>query len=185
MKNQILPWILLLVAVVALTAIVIKKPRTITETVTVETVNTVVVVDTVKVVIEKDKVIAIIDTVYVDDHEYTVARYRDTVDTLNVTVDLDIEYWEQERYFNVKTDIRSEQETVYITKTITNTVTKEKPYPRLSFIIGMSPAFNNEEIGTNIHSIALDAGVNLFGKYDISAFGSTAGVFGIRAGIRF
>lgn len=181
MTKHTLPWILLLIAVMVISLQCQREPKTITNTVT--EIDTLVVVDTVRTTIYRDRVITVIDTIIVDGHEYTVARYKETIDTLNVRVALDIEYWEQERYFNVRSDVSAETSTVYITETIANTI--EKPYPLMSAIAGISPAFSFSEDKVNVHSFMLDAGVRLAGKYDISAFGSTDGTYGIRAGIKF
>lgn len=181
MTKEALPWILLLIAVVVIFIQYQHKPDPLVNTVT--EVDTLIVVDTVRVPIYRDRVITVIDTVEVDGHEYSVARYQDTIDTLDVTVDLDIEYWEQERYFNVRADVSTEHNTVYVTNTVTNTI--EKPYPLISAIAGLSPVFDIEEGALQAHSFMLDAGVRLAGKYDLSIFGATNGVYGIRAGIRF
>jgi hypothetical protein len=181
MDKSYLPWILLIIAILVIFAQCQKRPDTVIETEVI--VDTLTVVDTVTVTIAREKVITLIDTVYVDGHEYTVAKHSETIDTLNVTVDLDIEYWEQDRYFNVRTRIDAESSTVYITET--NNVITEKPYPMLSAIAGMAPAFHTKDGKMVVSSVMLDAGVRFAGKYDLSAFGTTAGTYGLRAGIRF
>lgn len=183
MATKILPWtfvtIAILIAIIAILAS--RKPPEIIHTETV--IDTLVVTNTVHTQTNRDKVITKYDTLYVDNHQYTVAEYQETIDTTNVKVELNVKYWEQLRKFDVQTDITAEIPTVYITKTITNTV--EKPYPTFAMTAGLSPMFMKKEGDIALQNIGLAAGVRIKGKYDIELAGTTDETFGLGFRVRF
>ena len=176
-----IPWILLCIAIAAIAIMANRTPEVITEHSV--RVDTLTVIDTLRVPVYRNKVITKIDTVYIDEHLYTVGRYTERIDTTNVIIDLDISYWEQLRKFDVKADVTTSIPTTYITETITNVI--QKPYPMFAFIAGISPMFSQEKGRFGLNSVSADAGVRLNGKYDIGLVANTNAAYGLGFRVKF
>lgn len=160
-----------------------RQPEPIITTVT--EIDTLHVTHRIRTQIEREKVVTEYDTVYVDTRPYVVARYRDRIDTTKVSVDLDIKYYEYEKMFDVKAGIEADIDTVYITKTITNTeIATIKPRP-IAVIAGVSPMFISNDGKTEVHNFGIEAGLRFGDKYDITLRGNTDEAFGLGFAIRF
>ncbi|MDP3013897.1 MAG: hypothetical protein Q8M92_06620 [Candidatus Subteraquimicrobiales bacterium] len=184
--NKSTPWLLLVIAILVIALVVLayhKNPEPVVNTIT--EIDTLVVSNTVRTQLNREQVITVYDTVYVNNEPYTVARYRDRIDTTKVSVQLDIAYWEYTRKFDVGVIIDADIDTVYITKTITNNITTEKPYKTFTLFSGISPMFKHKDGDIAVNSVGMDVGVRLKGKYDIGLMGATDETFGVRFGVAF
>lgn len=186
MFSKTTPWLIAVIAALIATIVIMASvsPPVTTNTTATE-VDTLIVTNTVHTQVVKTKVVTMYDTLYVDSRPYIIARYHDRVDTTNVSVELDITYSEYDKLFDVNADIYADIDTVYITKTITNNITTEKPYKTFALTSGMSPMFEQKDSKIAIKNIGLDLGVRIKGKYDISVIGTTDETFGVRLGVAF
>lgn len=172
---------ILIIVVVLLSSA--KQPEPIITTVT--EIDTLHVTHRIRTQVEREKVITEYDTVYVDARPYVIASYRDRIDTTKVSIDLDIKYYEYEKLFDVKAGIDADIDTVYITKTITNTeIVTVKPKP-VAIIAGVSPMFIRKDDKTEVRNFGVEAGLRFGGKYDITLRGNTDEAFGLGLTIRF
>ena len=181
MSAKILPWLFLVIAILVIAIMAMRQPDVVHGIDT--RIETRVVRDTVIIPVYRSRVITKIDTLFIDNHEYTVARYKERIDTTRVSIDLDIAYWEQLRKFDVKAMVLAETDTVYVTETITRTVVKNPP--PLSLIAGLNPMFKIENGRLDLDNVGAEAGIRISGKYDLTARANTREMVGLGFTVRF
>lgn len=134
-------------------------------------------------IVEKS-VPAVIDTVYIDNQEHVIAKYKERLERDRTTVDLDVAYDERVREFSVDAHIVSVVDSVYVEKEVVKVVERKAKFVGLMSGVFVG-ANRNEDGGVRLASVGLDVGVKFVGKYSVSAFVMTDKTFGVRLGLDF
>lgn len=155
------------------------------ETITNNTHKTTLPVET-KII--RENVPAKIDTVFVDGRLYEVASHRELINENNVSVELDIEYSEYNKLFDIRHNIRTVRDSIYVEKIVDRVVEHRPAFLRP--IMGMS--IGTGSIGENKYNVSygdVSAGIKISDKYSTQVFAgfreSQKPVYGIRLGIDF
>ncbi len=139
-------------------------------------------------IIEKN-VPAVIETLFVDGHNYELAKYSATIDTNKVSVALDIEYDEKDNTFDVRHNITAIRDSVYHEK-ITEIIKEQKP--PLIRLTGSIGAGFEKDAGDNVYRVQggdFSIGVKFVNKYSVMPFVAVREdkkpLYGLRLGIDF
>jgi len=139
-------------------------------------------------IIEKN-IPAVIETLYVDGHNYEVARYSAVIDTNKVTIDLDIKYDEYSNLFDIRHNITTIRDSVYYEKV--TEIIREKPVQFVkvagSIGVGFEKGAGNNQYRVAGGDIAL--GVKFVNRYSVLPFVAVREdkkpLYGLRLGIDF
>jgi len=148
-----------------------------------ETVNEYRTTLPVQTTIIRERLPAIIDTVYVDNHAYELASYKEVIDTNKVHIELDVKYNEYSNLFDIRHNISTVRDSIYVERIITKVI--DKKHKLIGFTGGTSIGFSDSERDIELYSAGIDLGIKLAGKYSASAFIDTKKTFGVRLGVDF
>lgn len=139
-------------------------------------------------IIEKN-VPAVIETLFVDGHNYELAKYSATIDTNKVSVAIDIEYDEKDNTFDVRHNITAVRDSVYHEK-ITEIIKEQKP--PLIRLTGSIGAGFEKDAGDNVYRVQggdFSIGVKFVNRYSVMPFVAVREdkkpLYGLRLGIDF
>lgn len=139
-------------------------------------------------IIEKN-VPAVIETLYVDGHNYEVARYSAVIDTNKVTIGLDIKYDEYSNLFDIRHNITTIRDSVYYEKV--TEIIRDKPAQFVKVVgsigVGFEKGAGDNQYRVTGGDIAL--GVKFVNRYSVLPFVALREdkkpFYGLRLGIDF
>lgn len=139
-------------------------------------------------IIEKN-IPAVIETLYVDGHNYEIAKYSTVIDTNKVTIALDIRYDEYSNLFDIRHNITTIRDSVYYEK-ITEII-RDKPV-QFARIVGSIGVGFEKGAGNNQYHVAggdIALGVKFIDRYSLLPFVAVREdkkpLYGLRLGIDF
>jgi len=121
-----------------------------------------------------------VDTVYVNNQPAEYASHSETIEKDRVSVDLDVGYNEGTNLFDIRANVTSLRDSVYVEKIIDRTRVPKL----LSVTTALGVGFSGDR-GIEPDHVSLDLGLKFRDKYRITAFGDTHRKFGLRLGVDF
>lgn len=185
MFRKILPYVIIVLLVVALVVAVgfaVRKrpPASVTEVT-----NTYRVSEPVVTKIIRERVPAVVETLIVHGKPHGIASYSETICKDKTTVDLSVRYDIADSVFDVNAGIYSVRDSIYVESIKTIEKVARPKFVRLTGAIGVGFEKDSARAGVSPASSDISIGVKFVNRYSVCAFVDTREVFGLRFGVDF
>jgi hypothetical protein len=171
-----------LLAAGALVGVYYLARRPIPPPVITETVNSTTSTLPVVTKIIRENLPARIDTVFIDNTMYEMAYHTERIERERAIVDLDIEYDERFNLFDIRADVTSFNDSIYVEKIIEKT--EYIPRPPIAFTADMGVGFSGLA-DVDPEYVSLGAGIKIVDKFRVGVFADTRLTYGLRLGVDF